>query len=214
MISGNDYKGLFECGYLDANLQNAEDMNLVCIKDKSKGKQGLCTSDYKKLYDNISFNSQFLPIKRGMNAGFGIRPYSSDKKTTNQEISKISGDTVEGFTNYRNINSFVVPPGPGEVNVEEKCREGFTYDGIKCVQVCTNCKYREGMKSQEFNEYDRCFPEGVYNGVNKKGQRRCTCGKYNQYCSDNFLNSFYPANGFFAEIKNFSLNDYFNIRNL
>ena len=36
MISGNDFKGLFECGYLDANLQNAEDMTLNCIKDKSK----------------------------------------------------------------------------------------------------------------------------------------------------------------------------------
>ena len=65
MISGNDYKGLYECGYLDANLQNAEDMNLNCIKDKSKGEDKLCTSDYRKLHDNIAFNSQFISIKRG-----------------------------------------------------------------------------------------------------------------------------------------------------
>ena len=215
MISGNDYKGLYECGYLDANLQNAEDMNLNCIKDKSKGEEKLCTSDYRKIYDNIAFNSQFISIKRGMNAGYGIRPYNSDEITNNKDISKISGDTIEGYTNYPNMNSsFVVPSGPGEVNIEEKCREGFTYDGSKCVQVCTNCKYRDGMKSQEFNEYDKCFPEGVYNGVNKDGLRRCNCGKNNQYCSDKFLNNFYPAGGFLSDIKNFNFTDLFDIRNL
>ena len=161
MISGNDYKGLYECGYLDANLQNAEDMNLVCIKDKNKGEHKLCTSDYGKIYDNIAYNSQFLSIKRGTNAGYGIKPYNSGN-VTNKEISEITGDTVEGYTNYQGMNnSFVVTPGPGEVNTEERCGEGFTYDGSKCIQVCTNCKYRDGMKSQEFNKSDKCFPEGV-----------------------------------------------------
>ena len=70
------------------------------------------------------------------------------------------------------------------------------------------------MKSQEFNEFDKCFPQGVYNGVNKDGSRRCTCGKNNQYCSENLLDSFYPAGGFIKDIKNFNFNDLFDIRNL
>lgn len=212
MISGNDYKGLYECGYLDANSQNSSDMNLTCIKDKSKGEDKLCTSNYRKLHDNIAFNSQFISIKRGMNAGYGIRPYNSEETTKNKDISKTTGDIIEGYTNMN--SSFVVPPGPGAVNVEEKCREGFTYDGSKCVQVCTNCKYRDGMKSQEFNEFDKCFPNGVYNGVSKDGSRRCTCGKNNQYCSDKLVDDLYPAGGFLNDIKNLNFTDLFNIRNL
>ena len=69
MISGNNYTELFKCDYIDANIQPSSDMNLNCIKDKSQGEKGLCTSSYQ-LYDNISVNSENINIKRGMNAGF------------------------------------------------------------------------------------------------------------------------------------------------
>jgi len=213
MISGNDYAGLNKCGYLEGNFQNAQDMMLNCVGDKGKGEKGLCTSDYKKLYDNISFNSQFINIKRGMNAGYSIRPYNSDTIADKKDISDISASTIEGFTNYSGVKDFVVPPGPGETNVEERCGQGYTWDGSKCVQVCTNCKYKDKMKSQSFNEYDPCFPQGVYNGVDERGKRRCTCGKNNQYCSDKFLNS-YSAGGLEIDIKKFPLSELFNIKNL
>jgi hypothetical protein len=43
------------------------------------------------------------------------------------------------------------------------------------------------MKSQEFNEYDKCFPNGVYNGVDRDGNTKCTCGAKNQHCSNEFV---------------------------
>jgi len=43
------------------------------------------------------------------------------------------------------------------------------------------------MKSQEFNEFDKCFPNGVYDGIDKDGNIKCNCGKENKYCSNNFL---------------------------
>ena len=42
------------------------------------------------------------------------------------------------------------------------------------------------MKSREFNEADPCFPNGVYNGITNEGFIKCTCGKDNKYCSDDF----------------------------
>ena len=70
--------------------------------------------------------------------------------------------------------------------------QGFSWDPYKkiCVQVCSGCKYNDNMKSQEFNEYDKCFPNGVYDGITKDGVIKCTCGENNQYCKDNFINGF------------------------
>jgi len=208
MISGNDYTGLNNCGYLNGNLQNASDMLLTCIGDKSKGEAGLCTSSYSKLYDNISFNSQFINIKRGMGAGYSIKPYKSE--ILEQQIT-VSPNVVEGFTNsHSGVKEFIVPPGPGETNIEEKCGAGYTYKNNKCIQVCTNCKYRDNMKSQEFNEYDKCFPNGVYNGIGKGGEINCSCGKDNKYCSQEFLNNVYSAEGVYQNsIKNLNLSNLF-----
>ena len=213
MISGSDFKKIFECEYLDANLQNSSDMNLNCIKDKSKGEKKLCTSDYSKIHDNIASNSLFIGIKRDTDAGYSVRPYNIPESLKDDTTKIKDKGIVEGFTNFER-NSFIVPEPLGQRNIEQKCSDGYSYDGHKCIQVCTDCKYRDGMKSQEFNEFDKCFPEGVYNGIGRDGSRRCNCGKNNQYCSDKFINSFYPAGGFISEIKNFNINDLFDIRNL
>ena len=205
MILGNNYKAMFECDYLDANLQNANDMNLNCIKNKNKGNEQLCMSEYK-LYDNIAINSQFIAIKRDMDAGFGINKYDSEKKN-NSNISQLSNNTIEGFQNYN--NTFIVPTGLGETNIENKCSEGYTYENNKCKQVCTNCKYNDQMRSQQFNEYDKCFPQGVYDGINENGFTKCNCGNNNQYCSTDYIHNFYPAEGYFKEIKNFNINTLF-----
>ena len=51
------------------------------------------------------------------------------------------------------------------------------------------------MKSQQYNEADPCFPEGSYNGITNEGYIKCTCGSNNQYCSDNFINNIFTADG-------------------
>ena len=47
-----------------------------------------------------------------------------------------------------------------------------------------NCKVNNGGKSSELNEFDPCFPNGVYDGIDNYGNTQCTCGKNNQYCPD------------------------------
>ena len=46
------------------------------------------------------------------------------------------------------------------------------------------------MKSQEFNEADPCFPEGVYNGITNEGDIKCSCGLNDKYCSEKFVNQY------------------------
>ena len=68
------------------------------------------------------------------------------------------------------------------------------------------------------NLFDKCFPNGVYDGINSEGNLKCTCGKNNQYCSEKFVDSFFMANGSFLnnnEIKNFNdNNNFFSFTNL
>ena len=72
-----------------------------------------------------------------------------------------------------------------------------TFDPKKksCVQVCMGCKYEDNMKSQEFNEYDPCFPNGVYDGREKDGTIKCNCGIDNKYCSDSFIGNIFSTIG-------------------
>ena len=105
MIVGNNYTELMKCDYLDSNLQPASDMLLNCIGDKSKGNEGLCTSSYTHLYDNISRNSENIAIKRGMNAGYGILPNSDPESNTESVPKPVTqkkdfqiSSNIEGFT--------------------------------------------------------------------------------------------------------------------
>ena len=218
MIVGNDYAQLNNCDYLDSNIQSSSDMLLNCIGDKNSGQEKLCTSSYQKLYDNIAINSENIAIKRGVSAGYGILPNSTSDKST-KEIKNFPNsiiDNVEGFT-----GSFVTDNGLGESYTKKgECPEGYKHcpKTNNCIQVCTNCKYNDKMKSQEFNEFDRCFPNGVYDGINSEGNLKCTCGKNNQYCSEKFVNSSFLANGSLLnnnEIKNFNdNNNFFSFTNL
>ena len=219
MIEGNNYEKLNNCDYLDSNIQSSSDMILNCIGDKNSGQEKLCTSSYQKLYDNIAINSENISIKRGMNAGFGILPNTKEEKYNpklqkKEEVVPLPNsiiDTTEGFT-----GSFITGNGPGKSIVKRgDCPEGYkrcSKTGV-CIQVCTNCKYNNKMKSREFNEFDSCFPNGVYDGISDTGNIKCTCGENNQYCSDKFI-----AQGSFmseGNIKNF-MNDmnFFNIKDL
>ena len=66
----------------------------------------------------------------------------------------------------------------------------------KNIQELTNTKkdeYKDNMKSQEFNESDPCFPNGVFDGYTNSGDIKCTCGLNNKYFSQRFTNNFSKA---------------------
>jgi len=150
----------FQCDYLDLSKQNASDMLLNCVQNKDKGYDFNCQSNK---ITNESSNSVF---QRGIDQGF---------------------NGTEGFTS----KIFFTDNGPGKSTVTEGiCPDGYTNKNGVCVQVCMGCKYRDNMKSQEFNEADPCFPEGVYNGVTNEGKIKCTCGLNDKYCTDEFVNMY------------------------
>ena len=207
-----------KCDYLDANLQPARDMLLNCIGDPSKGEDKWCKSSYTKLYDPVAVSSENINIKRSISAGYGI-DNNSDDKINNYNSAENGNELVEGFTS----KMFITDNGPGKSNIpDDQCPQGYKWCNKTggCVQVCTNCKYNEGTKSYLFNEADKCFPEGVYDGINNQGDLKCTCGKNNKYCSDNFVNSFTAGGDLFfgSNIKNIGntigLKDLFHIQNL
>lgn len=185
------YDSFNQCDYLDFNYQNSKDMINNCIQDPKLGVEKNCISEYK-LYDNIAINSENISIKRSVDSGYGIQNYNT---SSNQKIKKINESSgIEGFTG----KMFLTDNGPGVSHVNpNECPQGFTWcnQTNACVQVCSGCKYKDGMKSQEFNEYDPCFPTGVYDGITNLGETKCTCGKGNKYCSDNFMNNVFSSIG-------------------
>lgn len=177
-----------DCNYFDANIQNTSDMNLNCVKNTLEGTDKYCKSEYK-LYDNVAQNSLYLQIKRDTDAGYGI----INSRPQIQETNLNSG--IEGFTG----KIFITDNGPGESNVTDSCPEGFKWNESLngCIQVCRNCHYnqKDEKKSKDYNKADPCFPNGVYDGITNSGELKCTCGKDNRYCSDNFLTDIYEKIG-------------------
>ena len=158
------------CDYLDLSKQNASDMLLNCVRDNSKGYDFNCRQD-NAIKNSTNLEDSNSPFKRGMDQGFN-NPLDSFK---------------EGFTS----DIFPVDNGMGVSSVPDgKCPDGFTNKNGRCVQVCTNCKYRDNMRSQEFNEADPCFPNGVYDGITNEGNIKCTCGLNNNYCPEKFTNTY------------------------
>ena len=103
--------------------------------------------------------------------------------------NNISNSVVEGFTTDNGLGESTIPQG--------QCPEGYKRCPTtgKCIQVCIHCKYRDGYKSQYMNEYDPCFPEGIYNGRDNQGGIKCTCGLNNQYCNYKRNNNLFMTDG-------------------
>ena len=142
-----------ECFYLDLNKQPAHHMLRSCVSKESELEYPCSMNKPQLMGDN-------LILERG-----------------SIEHNILSSNVTEGFATDN---------GPGESNVPMgQCPEGYKRCSIsgKCIQVCVNCKYRDGYKSQYMNEFDPCFPEGIYNGRNNQGEILCTCGSKNQYCN-------------------------------
>lgn len=190
------------CFYLDSELSPASDMLRECVGDKSSAYRFNCEEDPMKqvLPEDVKETARMndISIQRGF-ASYNIDNSNmggSDVFTKrNLETNR---DGKEGFTNYRDV--FVTDNGLGESQIpKDKCPEGYGKCPItgKCIQQCVECVYNDKMKmkSREFNEADPCFPEGVYNGITNEGYIKCTCGKNNRYCSDDFTKNIFTAEG-------------------
>lgn len=197
------------CNYINPNMQNARDMNLNCINNPLKGEDKYCMSEYK-LYDNIAQRSVFHPMKRDIDSGYNISNHVIYEKKYNDNSPSYDFSNKEGFTSEMYSGKlfigsddspnklFIGPDGPGKRTLTPgKCPQGYSFDPKKksCVQVCMGCKYEDNMKSQEFNEYDPCFPNGVYDGREKDGTIKCNCGIDNKYCSDSFIGNIFSTIG-------------------
>lgn len=190
------------CFYLDSELNPASDMLRSCVGDKSSPYRFNCEEDPMKqvLPEDVKETARMndISIQRGF-ASYNIdnSNMGGDNVFSKKRLETI-GDGKEGFTNYRDV--FVTDNGLGESQIpKDQCPEGYGKCPItgKCIQQCIECVYNDKMKmkSREFNEADPCFPEGIYNGITNEGYIKCTCGKNNRYCSDDFTKNIFTAEG-------------------
>ena len=198
-----------KCFYLDSELKPASDMLRQCVGDNNSPYRFNCEEDPMKqvLPEDVKETARMndIAIQRGFSS------YNVDNFNTNgnnpfikpqQKIQsssmnfKNSGSITEGYKNYK--DKFITDNGLGESKIPRgECPEGYSKCPItgKCIQRCIGCVYRDNMKSREFNEADPCFPEGVYNGITNEGYIKCTCGRDNQYCSDDFIKNIFTVDG-------------------
>ena len=180
----------FQCNYLNSSTQRASDMLRSCVQDNNSPYVCENLSDRKDTTytDNLS-------ITRGFATYTIESPQTVDTPKLNDSLNDtFSFGNIEGFTN----NIFITDNGPGKSSVPDgQCPEGFTKcpKSGKCIQICTNCIYRDNMKSQQFNEADPCFPQGTYAGVTNQGDIKCSCGSNNKYCEDDFVNDLFTTDG-------------------
>ena len=192
------------CFYLDSELKPASDMLRQCVGDDTSPYRFNCEEDPMKQVspEDVKETARMndIAIQRGF-ASFNVDNLNkTEKNPFNTDIKKaveINGQNLkEGYQNYK--NPFLTDNGLGESQIPKgQCPEGYSKCPItgKCIQVCVGCVYRDNMKSREFNEADPCFPNGVYNGITNEGYIKCTCGKDNKYCPDNFVKNIFTTDG-------------------
>jgi len=164
--SGNEliHENMGTCNYLNAETQSAKDMLRTCIGKDSK-EIAPCHKFNHKLHMRI--------LDRPQDGNF----FKTNEDNKN-ELVKPHKKVIEGFANYED---------PGEYTLwADECPESYKKCEItgRCIKVCKNCKVNNSGRSFEFNEFDPCFPNGVYDGIDNYGNTQCTCGKNNQYCPD------------------------------
>jgi hypothetical protein len=184
-----------KCIYMNAEKQNARVMMKPCIN----GSDQLAWPCVEK--EGIDKDIFSIVTERPLGDNIpGNLPHSLNIDETEQRKDNLfDNSNVEGFTN---MGERYIRPG--------NCPDGYSWceKSQKCKQVCMNCKYNERTygKSKEFNEGDACFPDqGVYDGIDNQGYTKCTCGKNNQYCGDNFnaQGGLYADNTFIMNIGDF-----------
>ena len=183
------YEQRFACEYVDASIRPADDMLYKCVQDPKRGYDFHCQMEADAIdRKNTSYTDNQAVLRGYATSGQHDRDFKeSGLKRKIPATNTMGQGSVEGFANM-----FVTDNGPGESTIRNnQCPEGYsrTKNG-SCQQVCIGCSYRDNMRSKEFNEYDPCFPEGVYDGTDKYGNTMCTCGANNQYCSNKFTDQF------------------------
>lgn len=189
------------CFYLDSELKPASDMLRQCVGDNTSPYRFNCEEDPMKqvLPEDVKETARMndIAIQRGFSS-YNVDNFNTKENSfkPNEFIKNETNNLKEGFINYK--NTFVTDNGLGESQIPDgQCPEGYSRCPItgRCIQKCIGCVYRDNMKSREFNEADPCFPEGVYNGITNEGYIKCTCGKDNRYCSDDFTKNIFTADG-------------------
>lgn len=213
------------CFYLNSEFQPASDMLRECVGDSNTPYRFGCDNNpmRQELPEDVKETARMndIAIQRGFSYyninNHNVNNFVEDKQKVNNDnfLGKF------GYEGFQNKDIFITDNGLGESSVpKDKCPEGYSMDlsSGKCIQKCIGCVYRDNMKSREFNEADPCFPDGVYNGITNEGFIKCTCGKDNKYCSDNFTKNLFTANGMMVNKQKIimntgltkSINDMFN----
>lgn len=186
-------------------------MNDIAIQ---RGFASYNVDNYNNRKDNVNIKSESEP-KLQPKALPNIKPVTQNINTPSQvkDINK-----KEGYQNYISMdNIFPTDTGLGQLQLKKgECPVGYGKCPVtgRCIQQCIGCVYKDRMKSREFNEADPCFPEGVYDGIDNYGNIKCTCGKDNRYCSDEFTQNIFTADGMMMVgkkiIQNTGLTNYIN----
>lgn len=191
------------CEYFDLSSNNSSEI-LNC-----NGKN-ICNNSkfYNLEKDTTRINNIYLQRGRvdyniddyNIESSLSVTQYNNDN---NDNISLNLLNNKEGYTNY-----IATDNGSGIYNLNKKCPDGYSLDeNGNCIQKCINCKYndKDKYKSSYMNEYDPCFPDGVYNGRTNDGNIKCTCGNNNKYCSDKFIKK-YTVDGMLINGNNIMMN--------
>lgn len=208
------------CFYLDSELKPASDMLRQCVGDNNSPYRFNCEEDPMKQVspEDVKETARMndIAIQRGF-ASYNVDNFNTNgnnpfikpqqKIQSNGMNFNNSGSIKEGYQNYK--DKFITDNGLGESKIPSgECPEGYSKCPItgKCIQRCIGCVYRDNMKSREFNEADPCFPNGVYNGITNEGYIKCTCGRDNKYCSDNFIKNIFTADGLMVSKQKIIMN--------
>jgi hypothetical protein len=210
------------CFYLDSDYQPASDMLRKCVGDNTSPYRFNCGDNpmRQELPEDVKETARMndIAVQRGFsyynidNHNVSSRKDSKDSKDIHKKdafLGNFGHGANFGHEGFQNSNSFITDNGPGESSVPKgACPEGYSRcpKSGKCIQACIGCVYRDNMKSREFNEADPCFPNGVYNGVTNDGSIKCTCGRDNQYCSNDFIKNMYTTDGIMISGKKMIMN--------
>lgn len=174
----------------------------------------MCTKPYLDMngfFDNKTNNSRDMMSICDQDKILKINYFDHNSPANLMAVNSQNSNGL-GFANFPTslpgIEGFVSGGPPGVLNTDGNCPDGYTNENGNCKQICTSCKYNDKMKgkTQEFNEYDSCFPQGVFGGFDADGLRTCTCGRNNQYCSKGFLEKLYTADGMFFNNNDLIIN--------
>jgi hypothetical protein len=200
------------CFYLDSDYQPASDMLRKCVGDNTSFYRFNCNDNpmRQELPEDVKETARIndISIQRGFSY-YNVDNYNKNHFSVKKPIEnkgfiktpiekKVINNNFFGYEGFQNKDIFITDNGLGESSIPKgECPEGYTRcpNSGKCIQACIGCVYRDNMKSREFNEADPCFPNGVYNGVTNDGFIKCTCGKDNKYCSEDFTKKMFTTDG-------------------